>query len=145
MYEKWQEKRVLFLFSIILMSVGWFVTGQFLLERKEKKVSRVSVTVLREQCAQEMGDIIQIIPAIMHGLANTQSAILAHICAFFDGEKQCFLLSAKKDQLADLPSKLIACKQQLAAIEQILQEQALFLQSLDSKKSKNNKSTKNNE
>ncbi|HEB41619.1 MAG TPA: hypothetical protein ENI08_01195 [Candidatus Dependentiae bacterium] len=144
MYEKWQKKRVLFLFSIILISVGWFVTGQFLLERKEKKVSRVSATVLREQCVKKMGDIMQIIPAIMHGLADLESSLLTHIYAFFDGEK-CFLLSAKKDQLSDLQQNLIACKQQLVAIKQTLQKQALFLQSPDSKKSKNNKSTKNNE
>ena len=144
MYEKWQKKRILFLFSIILISAGWFVTGQFLLERKEKKTLRISATVLCEKCVKEMGDIMQIVPAIMHKLANIQSAVLTHICAFFDGAKQCFLLSAKKDQLADLLSKLIACKQQLVAIEQTLQEKALFLQSLDSKKSKNNKSTKNN-
>ncbi len=144
MYEKWQKKRVLFLFSIILISVGWFVTGQFLLERKEKKISRVSVTVLREQCVKKMGDIMQITPDSMHGLADLESSLLTHIYAFFDGEK-CFLLSAKKDQLSDLQQNLIACEQQVAAINQTLRELTLFIQSLDSKKSKNNKSTKNNE
>ncbi len=136
MYRRWQIKRVLFLCSIILMFVGWFATGQFLLERKEKKVSRVSETVLREQWVQDMGDIMQIIPDIMHELANTQSAVLAHIYSFFDGEKQCFLRSAKKDQLYNLQRELVDCKQQLAAIKKTLQKKALFFQSLDSKKSK---------
>jgi len=139
MNRRWYVQRGLFLCGIIT-SVGWFVAEQFVLERKEKKVPSVSTMVLREQCAQEMGDILQIIPDIMRELANVQSAILTHIFAFFDGEKQCFLLSAKKDQLYDLQIKLIVHKQRLVKIKQILQEQVLFLQSLESKKSKNSQS-----
>lgn len=141
MYRGWRVQRGLLLFGIVI-SVGWFMTGQFILERKEKKVPSISTMVLREQCAQEMGDILQIIPDIMHGIANIQSAILIHMGAFFDGEKQCFLLSAKKNQLYDLQTKLTVHKQCLVKIKQILQELVSFLQSLESKKSKNSKSTR---
>jgi len=127
---------VLFLFAGIVVSVGWFISGQFVLKRKEKKFSGVSTTVLREQCAQEMGDILQIIPDIMHELANIQSAELTHIYAFFNGEKQCFLLSANKDQLYDLQIKLTVHKQHLVRVKQILQEQGSFLQLLELEKSK---------
>jgi len=145
MYRGWYVQRGLFLCGII-MSVWWFVAGQFVLKRKEKKVSSVSTMVLREQCAQEMGDILQIIPDIMHGLANIQSADLSHIYAFFDGEKQCFLLSAKKNQLYGFQAKLTVHKQHLVKIKQILQEQVLFLQSLESesKESKSSKSIRSN-
>ena len=139
MYRRWHVQGGLFLCSIII-PVWLFIAEGFVLERKEKKVPSVSTMVLREQCAQGMGDMLQMIADIMHELANIQSADLTHIGAFFNGEKKCFLLSAKKDQLYDLQIKLTVHKQHLAMIKQTLQEQVLFLQSLEPKKSKNNRS-----
>jgi len=142
MYRGWHVQRGLVFFGIIV-SVGWFIAGQFVSERKEKKVSSASTMVLREQCVQDKGEILQIIPDIMHELANIQSVLLTLIYAFFDGAKKCFLLSAKKDQLYDLQIKLTVYKQHLLKIKQVLQEQVLFLQSLELKQSKSNKFTKN--
>ncbi len=141
MYRGWLVQRGLFLCGIIT-SVGWFMAGQFVSERKKKKVPSVSTMVLREQYAQEMGDILQIIPGIMHELANIQSVLLTHIYAFFDGDKQCFLLSAKKDQLYDSQTKLTVHKQRSVVIKQTLHELLLFLQSLELEQSKSSKATK---
>ena len=141
MYRGWLVQRGLFLCGIIVF-VGWIMAGQFVLERKEKKAPSVSTTALREQCVQERRDVLQIMPDIMHEIANIQSAVLTQISAFFDGDKQCFLLSAKKDQLYDSQIKLTVHKQRLVVIKQTLHEFLLFLQSLELKQSKSSKATK---
>ncbi|MGB8366961.1 MAG: hypothetical protein WCD44_01250, partial [Candidatus Babeliales bacterium] len=102
----------------------------FLLEKKEKKLPRMSINVLREECLKDMGDIMQIVPAIMREFADIQSILLTHIYAFLDNEK-CFLLSAKKEELADLNKKLTFYGQELRAIKRMLHEQVLSLSSLD--------------
>ncbi len=137
-----KEIKQLILGSILLLSVS-FLTGQFILEKKEKKSSRVSANVLREGCVKRMGNIVQTIPSIIHRIADIQSNLLAHICKFFDNEK-CFLHSADKNQLSNLDQKLAMYDQQLKEMQKKLQEIFLYLQSNNSIEFSNNKAVKNN-
>lgn len=142
MHKKWLIGG--FIFFMVITSIGWFITAQFLVEKKEKKTRYVSTTALREQCAREMGAFLEEMPTIMQELAIMQSTILHSIFSFFDGEKKCFLLSLPKDQLCQLQKKLIDYKQSLMNVKKTLQEINFFLTSIKLPEKNNKKRIKSN-
>ena len=108
---------------MLLLPFCWLVAEQFVLTQgaKKRRTGKPSVNTLRESCTEQMGEIMQLFPTIMHHLANAQTHILSHVYAYLDGEKDCFLLRAKREQLVQAQTKLASIKGRLIVLEAGLQ------------------------
>ncbi len=110
-----------FFFGVVVLPVCLLFAEQFVLPKKGKR--KKGSHVLRQQCAEAMGKIMQIMPDIMHVVADTQHCLLSHIYEYLDGEKNCFLACATKSQLIEAQAKLQRFKSRLASFREMLQKE----------------------
>lgn len=129
MIIQWITQRRMLLISLFLLPFCLLVAEQFIVQKgtNKRRKGQPSAKVLRERCAEQMGEIMHHFPNILHHLADVQGRILSHLYAYLEGEKCCFLLCATRPQLASAQAKLASIKSRLEAIEAELQAEARSL------------------
>ncbi len=129
MIIQWITQRRMLLISLFLLPFCLLVAEQFIVQKGANKRRRQpSAKVLRERCAEQMGEIMHLFPDILHCLADVQGRILSHLYAYLEGDKDCFLLCANRPQLASAQAKLASIKSRLEALEAELQAAAHSLE-----------------
>lgn len=96
------------------------LSNQFVVKKNKHKTP--SVAKLKEQCCATYSTIMQTIPDIMHALADVQTDACNVIQGYCEGEKNCFLERATKQQL-------IKYNQLLADLEQLHEKFKIAIES----------------
>lgn len=125
------NKRVKSLFFISGIVISFFVLAENFVLKKQKRVP--SQKVLKEQCCDEFGTLLELFPAIMRQMADLQEIAIKTIRGYWDGDKQSLCVCATKDQLESCTKRLAALDKQMHQLKKNLEKEVLFLQSIQSK------------
>lgn len=84
---------------------------------KKKKTKLPSMNKLKEQCCQELTEIMEVIPAIMHELADIHQLSQANIRHYVENEKQGLMGIQKKESLSKGVNHLNALKKAMVRLK----------------------------
>lgn len=81
---------------VSLSLVCFALSNQFTVKQKNKLPS---VSALKERCGECYADIVRMIPAIMHTVADVQTAAFDTLQRYCEGDSSCFGKNMSKEQL----------------------------------------------
>ncbi len=112
---------------ILISSCVWHAAGQFVVKKKRKGPS---CSTLKEQCCQEMGDILRGFPDLFRTCADIQSLDMQYIDQFLQGEMNTFCPGANKEQLQKTLEQLRSFNNYICDVRKKMKQHVSFLQSL---------------
>jgi hypothetical protein len=95
-----------------------------------KKKDAVSVSKLKEQAVDQLGDTLRSLPALMRQIADIQEYAQKALESYICGSKGCFWDTAGKEQLRACCTKTEHCNQRIEVINRELADLAAYLKKM---------------
>ena len=105
-------RRIAIFFVVICLVSAWYTTAQFTQKREKKGPS---LATLKEDCCQEFGEILKLVPDCLRKISDVQDLSVAAIQGYWQGDKTSFCGCASRQKLTACNERLHALKQKVEA------------------------------
>jgi hypothetical protein len=119
--------RASLLIAFMMMSGMCVLVAQFVVAPVKKHKSP-SVAQLKEFCAEDLGGQLQHIACLMKSMSDVQCAVLEHMRALLENDKNHALNQKNNSELHVCHTRICMINESLQNIDKQLQEYAIFLE-----------------
>ncbi|HRN77948.1 MAG TPA: hypothetical protein PLU71_01805 [Candidatus Dependentiae bacterium] len=90
-----------------------------------------SISKLKEDNTQLLGNVLQNLPSLIKSVADLQEVSMQHLLSYAEGKKNCFWTCATKEELDACCTKLQQFEQRVEWMQKQVQEIVQFLKNLE--------------
>jgi hypothetical protein len=99
--------------SLVTIIIFYGVASEFIEKRPKKNLS---INTLKEECCEQFGEILKLVPPLLQSVACIQKEALTAIQGYWQGEKQSWCERASRQKLTTCQERLHLLQARINAV-----------------------------